>query len=141
MLHTTLLSKPYCYRLATNCNDRQSALCIHIICVILEAAQKKPGNQTVIMMSVCQEAHNQIQTVPADKVFPYCSKGTYVPFWLQLSKWSLTWVGGERQRQVGCFLLLLKAIASPPLGQHISDLPWREELVLYLCKPWHNNFG
>lgn len=52
----------------------------HIICVILEAAQKKREKQTIVMMSVCQEAHAQIQIVPADKVFSPLFQGYLCAF-------------------------------------------------------------
>lgn len=85
-------------------------------------------------------AHTQIQAVPANKFFFLCSEGTYVLFWIQLSKWNLIWVRVGRWRRAGRFLLLLKAVAPWPLSQHVSDLPQREELALYLCKPQQSNF-
>lgn len=93
-------------------------------------------------MGVCQKAKTKLQAVLPTMLLPHPSpEGIYVPSWIQISKWNVIPLRTGRHRKAGCFLLLLKAVASQPLSQHISDLTQREEMALYLYKHWHNSFG
>lgn len=90
------------------------------------------------MMGLCQKAKIKIQAVLPTTFLPHCFKDSYVLFWIQISKWNAIPLRVGRCRQAGCFLLLLKAVASLPLSQHISDLPQRADLALHLRKSWHH---
>lgn len=90
------------------------------------------------MMDLCQKANTKIQAVLPTTFLPHYSEDSYVLFWIQISKWNVIPLRVGRCRQAGCFLLLLKAVASLPLSQHISDLPQRADLALYLRKSWHH---
>lgn len=93
---------------------------------------EKPRKSETFPHGCRQKGSPQIQAVPANNICSHCSVGTCMPFRIQLSKWNLSWVTAGRWRQAGCFLLLLKAIASW-FWVNIFQTSHREQSWLFTC--------
>lgn len=96
------------------------------------SSTEKPRNSETFLHGCRQKGSPQIQATPANNICSCCSEGTCVPFWIQLSKWNLIWVTAGWWRQTGCFLLLLKAIASR-FWVNTFQTSHREQSWLFTC--------